>query len=189
MKHFYQSIIGCLHHETKKLYIEMVSKAKDGDHFVEVGCFYGRSTAFLAVEIINSGKNIKLDCVDHWKGSKEQQNMDLKNLYNDFLKNMAPVRHVINPIISDSIDASKLYQDESIDFVFIDASHELKDVKKDIISYLPKVKIGGILAGDDYPFYGVAQALFEVFAHDFIISYQIKDTCWILPKNKEFNSK
>ena len=41
-------------------------------HFVEVGSWKGRSAAFMAVEIINSGKNIKFDCVDTWEGSDNE---------------------------------------------------------------------------------------------------------------------
>ena len=44
----------------------------------------------------------------------------------------------------------KNYPDEYFDIVYIDASHEYECVKEDIISWLPKVKIGGILCGDDY---------------------------------------
>ena len=38
---------------------------------MEVGSFLGKSAVFMAVEIINSGKRIKFDCIDHWKGSEE----------------------------------------------------------------------------------------------------------------------
>jgi len=31
-------------------------------HFVEIGLGQGKSSGYMAVEIINSGKNIKLDC-------------------------------------------------------------------------------------------------------------------------------
>ena len=49
-----------------------------------------------------------------------------------------------------SLDAVNFFEDKSLDFVFIDASHEYEDVKNDIVSWLPKIKHGGILAGHDY---------------------------------------
>jgi hypothetical protein len=49
-----------------------------------------------------------------------------------------------------SVEAAKKVEDNFFDMVFIDASHFYEDVKQDIISWLPKVKPGGILSGDDY---------------------------------------
>ena len=51
-----------------------------------------------------------------------------------------------------STDAAKLYQDESIDFVFIDAEHDERSVYTDISAWWPKIKKGGILGGDDYSY-------------------------------------
>ena len=49
-----------------------------------------KSAVYMAVEIINSGKLIKFDCIDHWLGSEEHKDndkVDVDNLYEDFLKN------------------------------------------------------------------------------------------------------
>lgn len=158
MEHYYQTI-GQDWFNYHDLYKSIVETFPEGSHFVEVGCWKGRSAAFLGVEIKNSNKNIKLDCVDHWKGSWEHLKGgpvydpitdDEDSLYNEFLKNTELLRDVINPVRMSSLDACKLYSDESLDFVFIDAGHEYDDVKDDILSWLPKVKKGGILAGHDF---------------------------------------
>ena len=47
-------------------------------------------------------------------------------------------------------NAVKLFDDNSIDFVFIDACHEYKYVLQDIQDWYPKVKSSGIIGGDDY---------------------------------------
>ena len=68
----------------------MVGRFESGAHFVEVGTFLGKSAIYMAVEIINSGKNIKFDCVDHWLGSEEHRdnkNVNVDTLYEDFIKN------------------------------------------------------------------------------------------------------
>lgn len=49
-----------------------------------------------------------------------------------------------------SMEAVKNIPDGSLDFVFIDAIHLYEYVKEDIEQWLPKVRKGGILAGDDY---------------------------------------
>ena len=65
MDHFYEDVYGFSQVDLFALYKKMVDRFDSGSHFVEVGAFLGRSAVFMAVEIINSGKNIKFDCVDH----------------------------------------------------------------------------------------------------------------------------
>ena len=158
----------------------MVNYFPDGAHFVEVGSWKGRSSAFMAVEVINSNKNIKFDCVDTWLGSEEH--LDPNNryfnpelvkdrdwLFKYFLNSTQTVSHIINPIRKTSIEASNLYQDRSLDFVFIDAAHDYENVKADIEAWYPKVKIGGYIGGHDYPeFEGVKRAVDEFLKQNFI---------------------
>ncbi len=152
MEHFYQSI-GEDWFNYLEFYKQMVKAAKPGARFVEVGSWRGRSAAFMAVEINNSAKWIRFDCVDTWDGSIEHQEHDIivnKELYEDFLTNIKPVTNLINPVRLSSVEAASRYADNSLDFVFIDASHDYLDVMADIRSWFPKVKAGGIIAGHDY---------------------------------------
>jgi hypothetical protein len=56
----------------------------------------------------------------------------------------------ISLIIADSLTASRLFRDASVDWVHLDARHDYASVKADIDAWLPKVKHGGWLSGDDY---------------------------------------
>jgi hypothetical protein len=170
MKHFFDKIQGWSSH--RGLYELMVQKAKNGSHFVEVGAWKGRSAAYMCVEIINSGKDIKFDVIDTWHGTKGEHENDpdvkYNNLYNTFLKNMHPVRNIFTPIRLPSIAAANLYDDASLDFVFLDADHSYEAVKNDIISWMPKIKTGGLLSGHDECIPGVRKAL-----HDLNITYDL----------------
>ena len=64
MEHFYKNIKGWF--TFPNLYKQVVEKQQSEAHFVEVGSFLGKSTCCMAVESINSNKNIKFDCVDIW---------------------------------------------------------------------------------------------------------------------------
>ena len=185
MEHFYQNI-GEDWFTYQELYRNMVYEFGDNSHFVEVGSWKGRSASYMAVEINNSGFNIKFDCIDTWKGSIEhQQCIEVieDRLYEVFLNNIEPVKHLINPIRKASIDASKEYRDNSLDFVFIDGSHEYEDVLDDLRYWLPKVKPGGILAGHDYPYHPpIVSALSTFFKKEEYRSYP--GACWIHEKRK-----
>lgn len=187
MEHFYKNI-GEDWFTYPDLYSSMVNKhLNNGGHFVEVGSWKGRSASFMAVEIYNSKCKdiIKFDCVDTWKGSIEHQDMDIikeDSLYKTFLENIQPVIDIINPIRKTSLEASQMYEDNTLDFVFLDASHEYSDVIDDIKSWLPKIKNNGILAGHDYGRGDVNKAVNDYFKNQkFIVS----EDCWIYEKNEK----
>ena len=175
MEHFYDNIQGWFIYTA--LYDAVPTMFEDGAHFVEVGSWRGRSTAYLAVNIANSGKNIKLDAVDTWRGSLDEEvhqkdpSVVTDTLYDEFLANMVPVKHIVNPVRMDSKEAVNLYKDNSLDFVMIDAGHDYESVKTDIENFLKKVRPGGMIAGDDHSIYfpGVQRAVGELLpeAHVF----------------------
>lgn len=49
-----------------------------------------------------------------------------------------------------SARAARLFEPASLDFVFIDARHDGCAVQEDLQAWWPKVRPGGLLAGDDY---------------------------------------
>lgn len=188
--HYYHYIHGWFVQEN--LYTQMVYSCNDTDkhHFVEIGSWKGRSSCFMGVEILNSGKKIKFDCVDTWLGSEEHTNPKSSHyeplleipdgLYNEFIHNIEPINKFVNPIRMTSVEASKLYEDESLDFVYIDGAHDYISVKQDIEHWYPKVKVGGHIAGDDFDIWaGVPAAVREYFGNDFNI---IRDITWLKKK-------
>lgn len=52
-----------------------------------------------------------------------------------------------------SMDAVKGFDDEFLDFVYIDGNHEFQHVTNDIAEWSKKVKCGGIISGHDYTRY------------------------------------
>ncbi len=157
MEHFYKNIPGWFSYDG--LYKDAVIEYTNAN-LVEVGSYEGQSSAFMAVEIINSKKNIKFDCIDTWTNHNEVR--DAEETYNKFITNMKPVEGYYTPIRMDSVEAAKLYQDESLDFIYIDADHSYESVKNDILAWFPKLKVNGILAGHDYPMEPVRRAVHEL---------------------------
>jgi predicted O-methyltransferase YrrM len=157
-----------------RFYSDLVRILPDNSHIVELGSWKGKSSAYMAVEIINSGKKIKFDCVDTWLGSpneelhKNDPFVKENQLYNLFLDNIKPVNHIINPIRMTTLEASQLYTYNSLDVVFIDACHDYECVKQDIISWLPKIKPGHILCGHDIDWTSVKKAVTEIFGNNFM---------------------
>lgn len=134
----------------------MVERFPTGSRFLEVGTYAGKSFAYMAVEIVNSGKEIDLIGIDGF---------GWEHLKPDFDQNLLPVKDNYFVVKGNSIELSQKLPDKSLDFIFIDANHTYEDVKADILAYLPKIKEGGVIAGHDYcaDWPGVIQAVTEVF--------------------------
>ncbi|HEX7376031.1 MAG TPA: class I SAM-dependent methyltransferase [Pirellulales bacterium] len=176
MAHFYQDIPGFF--DFADVYREQVWRAHDGAHFVEIGCWMGRSAAFLAVEIVNSHKRIKLDLVDTFSGRLDKQDGVAPHVMSlmrrDFDANLAPIIDKVRVRQMPSVLAAATYPDASVDFAFIDAAHDYESVKADISAWLPKIKVGGTLAGHDFnqDRGEVSRVVQEAFEDRFIVSGQ-----------------
>ena len=49
-----------------------------------------------------------------------------------------------------SLDAAAEFENESLDFVYIDANHSLPWIMDDLCAWYPKVRKGGVVSGHDY---------------------------------------
>ena len=58
-----------------------------------------------------------------------------------------------------SCDNAAVVLPDDLDLVYIDANHQYEAVLNDMVRWLPKVRKGGILSGDDYSREPVVQAV------------------------------
>jgi predicted O-methyltransferase YrrM len=96
------------------------------------------------------------------------------------VETLKPLQHCVSVIKGKSADVSKQFADASLEFVFIDASHDYESVKEDIEAWLPKVKVGGIVGGDDYQWEGVNKAVQELVPD--AKSIGVRDSNWFWVK-------
>ena len=156
----------------KRIYNDAILDANDGDIFLELGSWLGKSTCYMAERIRDSKKNVTFHAVDNFLG-EDMASLDeelLKHteisIYDIFVKNMknAGIYQLITDHKLNTHEAAGLFEDETLKFVFIDANHEYEFVKRDIELYYPKVKSGGTIAGHDTQSEGVKKAIDEFFA-------------------------
>jgi len=142
---------------------EAVRSFPPGSCFVEVGTYLGRGVCSLGEVVRNSGKNFTIVGVDTCRGSgpegprqKDYHGAAVAKGGGTFAgalhKNILECGYgdLISLIVTDSLTASRFFADASIDWVHLDANHDFENVKADIQAWLPKVKSGGWLSGDDY---------------------------------------
>jgi predicted O-methyltransferase YrrM len=147
----------------------MIEQANDDSLFVEIGSYKGKSTAFMCVEIANSVKKIRFECIDPMELMGGYLNMpqDEKDGYSfeEFTQRLESVKdhYKLNRMTSN--DAVKLYEDGSIDFLLIDGDHSYQGVYDDIVNYLPKMRSGGLIVGDDAYDERIVRALADAAGH------------------------
>lgn len=149
----------------------------------KVGVEIGVERGFYAEMICKFNPQLKLYAIDPWnayEGYRDHTNQEgLERLYGYAKRRLEPMENC--EIIKDfSMEAVKKFDDDSVDFVYIDGNHELPYLINDIIQWSRKVKLGGIVAGHDY----YKSKRFDTKNHTFyavnmyIQSYRIKP--WFL---------
>jgi len=175
---------------------------------VELGVWSGELSLYL-LSIIKNIKKIYL--IDPWKKYNNEEYIDSINdcdqeyyncIYNCLIDNISknyPKRAEVLRGISE--DFENKFQDNSLNFIYIDANNLYDQVIKDIEIWYPKLKSGGILFGNNfiedgyyvwqkdsngnpicYGEYGVKSAV-RVFCKKNNISYQALDeNQWLINK-------
>lgn len=155
----------------------LISILKDRTHNIgaEIGVFEGDTSKRLLQALPSIALLI---CVDVWEFNKDFAEATPNKKGRIFNANWHKTRRAFKKNVLDAFPyrvsdlpltsrmASELVQDGSLDFVFIDATHTYEHAKEDIKLWVPKVKIGGLISGDDFvdkPGYGVKKAVRESF--------------------------
>lgn len=141
-----------------EFYRMIVDTIPDNSIIIEIGAWRGKSTCCMASLIQASDKKIEFYTVDTWQGSDEAVHQEIISallpitLYEDFQNNLrlCGVEKEVNALQMTSVLASEKFADQSVDCVFIDGAHDYMSVVADIEAWLPKIKPGGLIAGDDY---------------------------------------
>lgn len=193
INHNYTSLEGWFNME--KQYLELLDNVPEGGVFVELGAYKGKSTSFIVTEINNQNRNIKFHTIDTFEGDsgsndvleiEAYQKVNVSKMFEEFNKNTEHLKEHFNVIVGKSDESSKLFEDNSVDVIFIDAGHSYDAVIQDIKSWLPKIKDGGIMSGHDYNSWtGVNTAVNEIFDK----VDKIDNDCWFVKINKNKNNE
>lgn len=134
----------------------------------EIGTCYGH----YAVKLYKNIPGLTLLVIDNWD-NVETRHRNAKREGHDVEAECRKRLYNHGAVImkGSSTDMAGLVADNSLDFVYIDAAHDYKNVKADIEAWEPKVKHGGIVSGDDYYVFpksgndGVVKAVDEYVAN------------------------
>lgn len=117
-----------------------------------VGAEIGVEEGVYSEVLLRSNPRLHLYSIDAWevygnyRDHMKQSEMD--DIYKRAVDRLKPYSCTV--LKGYSVDMAKQFDDNSLDFVYLDANHEFVHVVNDIAAWEPKVKVGGIISGHDY---------------------------------------
>lgn len=121
---------------------------------VEVGVFEGAfsfdilTTKIATLHLVNGWVFYPEYGKDSCNRVDSDQEKIYRNVFNRFGGEIASGRVVVHRKMS--VDASKDFEDGSLDFCYLDARHTFDAVLEDLEAWGPKIKPGGCLMGHDF---------------------------------------
>lgn len=118
---------------------------------IEIGTHLGHTTKYLLEKISDltlHGIDPYSDYTD-WNG--QYYGVSNKQAeYSNFIDSLSPYLYRYFHHRKTSDEAVDEFEDESLDFIFIDGLHTYDQVLKDCYNYYPKLKKSGLFCGHDY---------------------------------------
>jgi predicted O-methyltransferase YrrM len=139
----------------------LYSKARrlaPGNVVVEIGSYLGASSTFLAAGAVECGSVVY--CVDTWQN--EAMSEGARDTWEEFQTNTLRFAQTIRPLRARSVEAARQFC-ERVDLLFVDGDHGYEGVVMDIVSWVPKMKVGAWLLMHDFGWAeGVQRAIEEI---------------------------
>ena len=130
---------------------DLLNKLNLTNKGVELGSFKGDFAKNITSKWMG-----KLYMIDVWRPLSDEEYDDISNhknhidAYSIAMNTIKGFEEKTFMLRMDGSEGAKLFADESLDFVYIDANHTYESVKEDIDTWYRKVKKGGLVMGHDY---------------------------------------
>ena len=187
---YHQQIPGRF--DSPSIYDDIIARANDGAVFVEVGATLAAPPSTW--RRASSSPARKFDSTSSICGTAGSTTIitssrrcpSRRTVFWHFIRNIraAGVVDVLCPLKMPSERAATLFEDGTLDFVFLDADHGYEAVRRDLQCWFPKVKRRGVLGGHDYSntdFPGVRRAVDEFFTEQ-RLPLQLNGTSFVATK-------
>lgn len=168
MTNDYITVMSQRFHTDRDSLIELIERVPTRNLMVEVGSLAGFSTRIFSLYFD------KVISVDPYIPNYDKDDINANHERLMIAKDIFTIRFFDDPKVKQirkkSTEASTEFGLNSIDFIYLDAGHDYKSVRDDIQAWLPKLKTSAFIAGDDYDWPGVRQAVEDLLPEHEVIS-------------------
>ena len=181
------------------IFKEVVENCQDGDKVVEIGTYFGQSACYMGELIRNSGKDIKFDTFDTFEQLEPSMRAGMQpKAIVDYRfhkgRATAPISMIVNShfeacgvddyvnlIVCDAFYSHHFYEDNSLMMFYNDGINEQNALYELMNNFWPKIKKGGMMAGDDINFDDVKSAV-NKFCKENDLKYEETPLSWAIRK-------
>ena len=181
------------------IFKEVVENCKDGDKVVELGTYFGQSACYMGELIKDSGKDIKFDTFDTFEQLEPSMRAGMQpKAIVDYRfhkgRHTAPMSMIVqshfeacgvddyvNLIVCDAFYSHHFYEDNSLMMFYNDGINEQNALYELMNNFWPKIKKGGMMAGDDINFDDVKSAV-NKFCKENDLKYEQTPLSWAIRK-------
>ena len=123
---------------------------------LKIGCEIGVYKADYSIKILEKTNLNKLYLIDPWKhistynDVSNHDNFEFEQIYQNVKNRLYKYNDRVEIVRDFSENVVSNFNDNELDFVYLDADHSYESSKKDIELWYSKVKPGGIFSGHDY---------------------------------------
>jgi predicted O-methyltransferase YrrM len=177
--------------------INFLKKLPKNGIVAEIGVWRGKN----ALNILNNCEPSQLYLIDTWitRTKPGDEKVRTKEEWQEILNKVYELfndHDHVKIIRQESLEASKSFDDEFFDWIYIDAGHSYSSCYLDLMAWFPKIKIGGYICGHDYcenratvkKSFGVKQAvdrfMLENDAEIEFLSENVRATDYAIKKDK-----
>jgi predicted O-methyltransferase YrrM len=126
---------------------------REGLRFLQIGAYTGDATLWLFEHILTSDDSTLTD-VDTWQGSDEAEHApidftDVERVYDERTSKLTATGQ-LTKYKGTSLTFFQTPPADPYDFIYIDGEHTAYGVLNDAIHAIPLLRVGGLLAFDDY---------------------------------------
>jgi len=139
-----------------------------------IGAEIGVKKGYYSKILCLYNPELKLYSIDPWMETDEYRDYTqdkMERYYEESKRRLESVNCEL--IRKKSLDAVKDFDDNSLDFVYIDGDHRYKSVIDDLTEWSRKVKPNGIIAGHDWGLYPARNCDVEKAVPEFIKTHSI----------------
>jgi predicted O-methyltransferase YrrM len=139
------SIDGWLSDAQGRALYEAAARTTGRGAIVEIGCWKGRSTVWLAAGARRAGRRVY--AIDPHRGSREDPSAETLAEFLDNLRRAGVAEHVEPLVMTSAEAAARLH--EPVELLFIDGDHSLAGAERDAGIWLHRIVDGGVLMMHD----------------------------------------
>lgn len=194
----YEDVPGWIN-DADHIYEDISKEFEDGDIVAEIGSLLGQSACWMATLIKESNKKVNFYSIDlFWMIEQTFINLQHSNQPTSFKKYVKDIREfapdisildlVKHPIsflgLEDYVEfitcdekyAHRLFDDNTMKFLWIDGDHTGDTVFNNLVNFWPKIKSNGVIAGDDYIYPDVMKGVKKFISiYDDITEIRLRD--------------